>query len=377
MTPKWANTSATINRRDILNDNVGTYAAQSNHSAFGDTGFVGGVGELGAWVELGRTFLNETNNDIVVSNIANRRYYMLLMYSLTATSVVNSLFRVGSGTIDTGTNYSNRRSRNGLADLTFTNAITGIIRSNEVTQLPIFKMAVVANLSGQEKLSQSRTVVQRTAGAGTFPNREEQVAKWVNTVNPIDIFEWSGNGGNWNAGCELVILGWTPADILTTESNFWQPLGEIVLSGTSTDMLALISPKKYLWVQTYTILDVGAQMEMRFNSDTGTNYARRESFNGGADATGTSENGLILQGVTINDTQFINTFIVNNQVQEKLIISRTVRESGVGAGNAPERLEQVFKWANTLSPISAISIERTSGSGLLQSGSFVRVWGHD
>jgi hypothetical protein len=217
-------------------------------------------------------------------------------------------------------------------------------------------------------------VQQQTAGAGNAPKRLEMVAKWANTSNPIDTIQsYNAETGSFDTNSEIVVLGWDPADTHTT--NFWEELASVELgSASSTLDSGTFTAKKYLWVQAYinaTTVDTG----LTFNSDTGTNYARRWSDNGGTDGTATSGNHI--QVDRGNSTQFLNIFIVNNSANEKLGMYHTGTQNTAGAGNAPARRELVFKWANTSSQITSMIFTKRGSGTDLQAGSIVKVWGSD
>jgi len=69
-------------------------------------------------------------------------------------------------------------------------------------------------------------------------------------------------------------------------------------------------------------------------------------------------------------------FIINNSSNEKLVISHTVQQNTAGAANAPRRIENVGKWANTSNQITEIDIDNT-GAGSYDTNSKLRVWGSD
>ena len=69
-------------------------------------------------------------------------------------------------------------------------------------------------------------------------------------------------------------------------------------------------------------------------------------------------------------------FIINKADKEKLIISHGARQLTAGAGNAPNRWEEVFKWANTSAQINRIGYV-VHGSGSLDSSCQIKVWGFD
>ena len=321
------------------------------------------AGSVGGWVELGRTTLGSSNNDITVSSLSDKRYYMCLVDNRGASQ---SGWRLNG---DTGSNYAIRRSTNGGADST----LTSIDRAQFHAQggVPEFAVAYWANYSTKEKLGIGHTVSQNTAGAGNTPQRNEPVFKWTNTSNPISSFTAHNAGATaFPSGSEVVVLGYDPADTHTT--NFWQELADTSWSSGGTIDTGTFTAKKYLWVQAYWVGNAGVYG--RFNSDSGSNYSWRLQNNGGADSTQTS-----ITGWTSNlgyDTliHYMNGFIINNQSNEKLMIWHLVAKEAVGATTAPSRLESVSKWANTSNQIT--SIQLVAGTGNLTGGR-IKVWGAD
>jgi hypothetical protein len=276
---------------------------------------------------------------------------------------------------DSGSNYSARTSGNGSSDATN----TSISYFNTYTNYsnPYFQIDNIANISNKEKLNISQLVDQNSAGAGTAPQREEGANKWANTSASINRYDSvNTEGGDYNTGSEVVVLGWDPTDTHTI--NFWEELASVEL-GSASDTLdaGTISAKKYLWVQTYIKAVSGtAEPDMRFNNDSGSNYADRYSINGGSDGTGTSITSARGSGVPVS--AFFNDFIINNASNEKLVIRHVTYVSTAGAGTAPNRRETVAKWSNTSDSITSIKwVENSGGAGQFDTGSFIKVWGSD
>ena len=172
-----------------------------------------------------------------------------------------------------------------------------------------------------------------------------------------------------------VVLGWDPAD--THTNNFWQELASVTASGSSTNLSSgTISAKKYLWIQLYSE-GTSADIDTTFNNDTGTNYARRYSIDGGTDGTTTSESRLsnFHNAGRAGEEAFSNWFIINNQSNEKLIICHSIQQNTAGAANAPHRLEIVGKWVNTSNQITEIDFDSTSGN--FGTNTILKVWGAD
>ena len=350
---------------------------QATSTDFGCNG-AGIAATQGGWVELARTTLGSANASMSVSCLPDKRYYMVLTFVTSETSNSDVSARFNS---DTGSNYARRGSYNGRTDFTGINstAMNWIITDSIKPTAPMLGVHYISNLASKEKLvmgegSRSDAVTSGGGGVAGVPSRSSVAQKWVNTSNAIDEIE-TYVSSQFNSGSETVVLGWDPADSHTT--NFWEELADVDLSGGSADLLSsgTITAKKYLWVQAYIEPTGTVDIDVTFNNDTGTNYARRNNYNGGTDSTNTSQNNLQWSN-NISVPQFMNCFIINNSATEKLSIMEQVRQGTAGAGTAPDRYHVSGKWANTSSQITEIDI--TNGeSGSYDTKSFIKVWGAD
>ena len=326
----------------------------------------------GGWVELGRTTAGGTTDSLDVTSLADKRYYMILSSKLSSGNA-DIRFRFNG---DTGTNYARRQNFDGGTDGTATSQ--NVITSGNGAEIstPAFLVGYIANLSSKEKLMQTWKCKQDTAGAGTSPHRTEVVSKWANTSAAINqITMLNAESGDYASGTEFVVLGWDPAD--THTNNFWEELASVDLSGGAADSLttSTITAKKYLWIQRFAENSGAIQARFRFNSDSGTNYARRLSANGAADGTVTSQTGMQFPFVG-SVPAFYNLFVINNSSNEKLVIGHQVQQNTAGAGNAPNRAEAVYKWANTSSQITEVSVHN-DGAGDFGTKTTIKVWGAD
>ena len=157
------------------------------------------------WEELGTVTQGAAVSTLDVSFTA-KKYLWIQMY-WTNTSAGNGVFRVGNTTIDTGANYSDRRSANGAADstdinLTFIQGING----NGQANVPRLTNVFIVNNASNEKLMIFHTVDLNSVGAANAPNRNEVVAKWTNTSNQIDIVQLLTQTGN--IGSDSIIKVW-------------------------------------------------------------------------------------------------------------------------------------------------------------------------
>lgn len=333
----------------------------------------GAAAAVGGWIELGRTTLSSAGDNITVSSLPDKRYYMVLQDFVPDTYAAPRM-RLGNGSADTGSNYSDRRNENGGTDATRTSQ-TSMINTPEGGGNPQFIVSYIANLSGKEKLCMHHSVHRKNAGAANAAGRGEAVSKWVNTSNPldvVDIFNNDAGAGDFASGSEVVVLGWDESD--THTNNFWEELASVELGSAADEIdTGTITAKKYLWVQVYIKPTGAASVSHRFNDDTGTNYAHRQSTNGGTDTTNTSIDHLV-QYVDTTHPSFTNMFIVNNSGNEKLVIGNVISRNTSGAGTAPQRREFVGKWTNTSTQITDIKTHNAHG-GSYDTGSILKVWG--
>ena len=337
-----------------------------------------GGGGVGGWKELGRISGNGTTTNMIVSSLPNKRYLQFLTYTVPNTGNGTANVRMGSGSTDTGTNYARRLSGNGAADGTAASQNEIRFDSNLLNSAtPRFGVGYVANFATKEKLLYGWSVDQKTAGAGTDPDRGEIAGKWANTSNALDTFTINNaQGTNWATTSETVVLGWDPADTHTT--NFWTELASVDLSGGAASYIdsGTITAKKYLWYQIYSSQTIDSDFIVTFNADATSKYNRRYSYNGATDVySDINLTGYPHTSNAANTPSFFNAFVVNNLANEKLIIAHDVMRTTAGAGIAPNRLEGVGKWANTTAQITSMRV--TSGSGNLNTNTYLRIWGSD
>ena len=158
----------------------------------------------------------------------------------------------------------------------------------------------------------------------------------------------------------------------------WKELGRTTLSGNADAInVTSLADKRYLMVLTRTLDSGQTNVKYKFNSDSGSNYAKRQSINGGSDSTGTSQTNIEIVQDYADDDRFQVGYIANLASKEKLMINNAVeRGDNSGAGNVSASVQTVAKWGNTSNAISAVNVfnDRT---GDFTSGSEVVVLGYD
>ena len=300
-----------------------------------------------SWKELARASLSGAGDTITTSTFTAKDNMKVLTFGL-ASGNIEAALQVGNGSIDTNHTAS----------------------GNEFITYDIL------NVANQEKLVVADLVDSNSAGAGNAPNRVEHVGKWANTSNQINIVQAKNvGGGSFDTGSEIIVLG-CDNDEADSGTNFWQELDSVELSATANEINSgTFTAKKYLWVQLHGVASGSISgADLQFNGDTGSNYARRYSANGGSDGTGTSEATLGGIGTASGDS-FVNWFIINKSDKEKLVVGEGLANT-TGAGNAPDRRELTGKWANTSAQITSIKVKE-NGSGGWTNGTTLKVWGSD
>lgn len=329
---------------------------------------------VGGWVELGRTTLGSGNSDIAVTSLSDKRYYKILTSTIGESVSVDMSMRLNG--ISTST-YANRWSLNGGSDgTTVSQDKMNLMPRATASATPKFSVSYLANLSTNEKLLVGHGIHQLTAGAATASDRTEVALKHAQTTNPVStITVTTATAATYDTGSEVVVLGWDPAD--THTDNFWEELVSVDLSGGAAAQISsgTFTAKKYLWVQFYIEPTAAGDIQMTFNNDTGTNYARRGSNDGGTDFTSTSGSSLVFQTTSTSTPSFTNMFIINNSAEEKLGISHTVNQNTALSTTAPERKEQVHKWDNTAAQITEIDLDTSTSTYATKT--ILKVWGSD
>ena len=154
----------------------------------------------------------------------------------------------------------------------------------------------------------------------------------------------------------------------------WEKLVSVAGAGSSTTLSSgTITAKKHLKYTLYVTAFVNGRMT--FNSDTGSNYTRRYSGNGGTDGTGNINQAYIESLWDLAPALIVGN-IINIATSEKLITLHTSEANNTtGAGTAPNRMEIVAKWANTSNQITQIDFNKTGTN--FGTGEVLTIWGSD
>ncbi len=332
-----------------------------------------------SWKELGRTTLGSNGDSIDVTSLATKDNLMVLCHTFNTGGASGAMANQFNG--DTGANYSERRSTNGGSDGTTTGA-TGYNATSGEWNSSTFHVSNIINIAAQEKLITTSSAMVETAGNSNEPRRQEAVAKWANTSAQINRINIKNSGaGDFASGSEVVVLGYDN-DEADSGTNFWQELASVELSSSANTISSgTFTAKKYLKVVFYgnDVASGSATPRIRFNSDSGSNYADRTSNNGASDSTSTSQSFAFISESDIDNGTLITFDIINKSDKEKLFVGSGTRISSTGASNVPSRFEFSGKWANTSAQITSIDVlaHHSVSSYKFNTGTYMKVYGAD
>lgn len=164
-------------------------------------------------------------------------------------------------------------------------------------------------------------------------------------------------------------------DWSTAGKIWWEELGRTTLSGAASSIsLTGLSAKKYIRIIVVLLPSGNITGTLRFNNDSGNNYAYRYSDNGAADST-LVNNSSIYVDASGNNAKLAVLDIVNISATEKIVTGLDAEQGTAGAGNAPVRRIAAGKWANTSSQITRVDI--ATGANNFAAGSELIVLGHN
>ena len=307
-----------------------------------------------AWERLAHVALSSSGDVLDSGTFTAKKNMRVIIQTIATGGNIKENITFNS---DTGNNYARRRSNDGASDSTDTSQPQLEVRGDETNDR--YLVLNISNVSGEEKLVIGEYNIN-TAGAGNAPSRCDWVGKYATKTGQITKITVTNDGsGSYDTGSYITVLG----------------AKEAATSDTIT--VSDLTAKKHLMIQAKTISDGQVTANYRFNADSGSNYARRQSSNGGSDGTGTSQNVILAGYGTSGETTFITTNVINEATKEKLVITELVTNgSGNGAGNAPNRREIVGKWANTSNAITSVTLFNND-TGSFAEGTEVTVYGTD
>jgi hypothetical protein len=144
----------------------------------------------------------------------------------------------------------------------------------------------------------------------------------------------------------------------------WAKNGTPTTLGSAGDDMDItdLTETKFKQFLIHLIPTGDASLDMTLNNDSGSDYARRTSFDGGSDGTDTSATKLDIGFGNAHDKFYVH-YWVDISGEETLGISFVCNRNTAGAGTAPRRGEQVLKYTDTSAQVTRVDCNNSlSGS---------------
>lgn len=139
---------------------------------------------------------------------------------------------------------------------------------------------------------------------------------------------------------------------------------DTLTSTSDTLTISDLSGLKFNFVLSHTIPSGNTATYIYLNNDNSSgNYARRQSENGGADSTGTSQNTVVYDTGGDAHDKFSITYIIGLSGEEKLAIGFGINRKTAGSGTSPARGEFTWKWADNSNTIDRVDDDTSAQSG--------------
>ena len=159
----------------------------------------------------------------------------------------------------------------------------------------------------------------------------------------------------------------------------WGKAGSTTLSssGDNIDVTGFADNKVIIYLN-HNIPTGSMTDQLRFDGNSGSNYAFRYNNNGVSESTLVNQSNASYLGWTTNTNQsFSIGYIANISTEEKIGMNHsTDNHDGTGAGTATNRRETVFKLADTTNSIDEVNVFN-SHTGSFDTGSNLAVLGSD
>jgi hypothetical protein len=170
-----------------------------------------------AWAKNGTPdTLGGTADTMTISDLTASKFNIFMTHVLATAAAVPAI-RLGSTSIDTGTNYARRVSLNGGTDATST-SVTEI--HTTAYSADSFVVGYIINIAAEEKLVIAFKTSQGATGAATASNRMEVTGKWDNTSNQFDNIQmYNDSAGDYLASSNLSALGSEGVESMTVQDG--------------------------------------------------------------------------------------------------------------------------------------------------------------
>ena len=157
-----------------------------------------------AWAKSGYTTLGSAALPLTLTGITISKFNTVLIHTLDGGST--SAPRISITDNGAGTKHAGRTSKNGGSDATQTSREDWVSNATENASNQ-FQVGYICNISGEETLGMSFCCDESAAGAGTAPERRENVGKHSDTTQFTRIDIISSTSNNFASSSNISVLG--------------------------------------------------------------------------------------------------------------------------------------------------------------------------
>ena len=150
--------------------------------------------------------LGSAGDVMTISDLTKSIFNQFMTHTFGTGGDTEGRLRLGSGSVDTGSNYADRFSSNGGADSTQTSQDDMHVQNYGT--FDGFAVGYIIDITAEEKLVISHSLHNSGAGAANAPGRFEAVNKWANTSAQFDnIQSLNVAAGSFDTSSNISALG--------------------------------------------------------------------------------------------------------------------------------------------------------------------------
>jgi len=159
-----------------------------------------------AWTKNGTTTLESNGDTCTITDQTSTKFNNYFSDTFPSSGYVGLDYRVGNGSIDSGSNYAYKRCDNYGSGANVTN--TDKIHGSNSAWGHHFGIGWFINISDEEKLFIHHVCEQGSAGAGSAPSSLDLVGKYVDISNQTDqIQAFNRTSGDYGIGSNITVIG--------------------------------------------------------------------------------------------------------------------------------------------------------------------------
>ena len=330
----------------------------------------------GGWKEVASAEVTSGTSTTMTASISSasqgKQYYAYLIYGKKSVSG-DVRFQING---DTGNNYTQRneiQTTNGSLASYGYSALDKMNISGDPTTTAdaFFGWGFIKNKSGSSLFLGGGQWQGSGTSASSIGNKAHTTNRWFKSeaINEIKAMNTT-----FDAGSILKILAWDPDDTHTT--NYWTQLATNNETSVTSSSTGTISAKRFLWIQAYLDPSSSTRLDINFNNDTGSRYARTGTSNYSTSGYNSpSQTGLAVAG-TDATPKFVNMFFYNDDANAKLGFAQAANRGTTG-NNLPNSQINGLKWSPSTLSDQITEIDFVQGDGASMNRIAYTVWGAD